>query len=103
MPASTGQLGERQFEADLRHECTHALLHAALPYVPLWLDEGLASLYEECEFSADELRLVGLENWRGAALRGAMRAGILRSIEELAEASGRATARELQAETGPAY
>jgi len=35
-----------QFEADLRHECTHALLHAALPTVPLWLDEGLATYFE---------------------------------------------------------
>ena len=35
-----------QIEADLRHECTHALLHAALPTVPLWLDEGLATYFE---------------------------------------------------------
>jgi hypothetical protein len=35
-----------QFEFDLRHECTHALLHAVLPVVPLWLDEGLASYFE---------------------------------------------------------
>lgn len=35
-----------QFEADLRHECTHALLHDVLPVVPLWLDEGLASYFE---------------------------------------------------------
>lgn len=31
---------------DLRHECTHALLHAALPDLPLWLDEGLAEYFE---------------------------------------------------------
>jgi len=31
---------------DLRHECTHALLHAVLPLVPLWLDEGLAEYFE---------------------------------------------------------
>jgi hypothetical protein len=31
---------------DLRHECTHALLHAVLPVVPLWLDEGLAKYFE---------------------------------------------------------
>lgn len=35
-----------QFEVDVRHECTHALLHAALEAVPLWLDEGLAEHYE---------------------------------------------------------
>ncbi len=36
----------REFAVDLRHECTHALLHAALPMVPLWLDEGLAEYFE---------------------------------------------------------
>ncbi len=34
------------FEVDLRHETTHALLHTALPMVPLWLDEGLAEYFE---------------------------------------------------------
>jgi len=31
---------------DLLHECTHALIHNALPYLPLWLDEGLAEYFE---------------------------------------------------------
>lgn len=35
-----------QFEIDVRHECTHALVHAALPMVPLWLDEGIAEYFE---------------------------------------------------------
>lgn len=35
-----------QLATDLRHECTHALLHAVLPMVPLWLDEGLAEFFE---------------------------------------------------------
>jgi hypothetical protein len=34
------------FDVDLRHECTHAILHNALPFVPLWLDEGLAEYFE---------------------------------------------------------
>jgi hypothetical protein len=33
-------------DVDLRHECTHALLHSVLPVVPLWLDEGLAKYFE---------------------------------------------------------
>ncbi len=37
--------GERLIE-DLRHEATHALLHASVAELPLWLDEGLA---EYCE------------------------------------------------------
>ncbi len=36
----------RGFEVDVRHECTHAILHNALPYVPLWLDEGFAEYFE---------------------------------------------------------
>lgn len=39
------RLGD-EFEVDLRHECTHALLNAALPVTPLWLDEGLAEYFE---------------------------------------------------------
>ena len=34
------------FQIDLRHESTHALLHGSLPMVPLWLDEGLAKYFE---------------------------------------------------------
>ena len=33
-------------DIDVRHECTHALLHSALPVVPLWLDEGIAKYFE---------------------------------------------------------
>ncbi len=35
-----------ELATDLRHECTHAVLHASLPLVPLWLDEGLAEYFE---------------------------------------------------------
>ena len=35
-----------EMHIDLRHETTHALLNASLPYVPLWLDEGLAEYFE---------------------------------------------------------
>ena len=35
-----------RLESDLRHECAHALLHATLEHVPLWLDEGLAVWFE---------------------------------------------------------
>jgi hypothetical protein len=31
---------------DLRHEVTHGYLHAAVPNLPLWLDEGLAEFFE---------------------------------------------------------
>lgn len=35
-----------KLEQDLRHELTHALLHTAIPEIPLWLDEGLAEYFE---------------------------------------------------------
>lgn len=35
-----------EMEIDVRHETVHALLRNALPYVPLWLDEGLAEYFE---------------------------------------------------------
>lgn len=36
----------KELAVDLRHECTHAFLHAGLPLMPLWLDEGLAEYFE---------------------------------------------------------
>lgn len=48
----------------LAHELTHALAQFDFPEMPVWFDEGLASLHEQSEFSDDELRLVGLQNWR---------------------------------------
>jgi hypothetical protein len=39
------QWGDRLAE-DLRHEVTHAYLHAVVPSLPLWLDEGIAEYYE---------------------------------------------------------
>ena len=36
----------KDFEVDLRHEMTHAIIHASIPKVPIWLDEGLAKYFE---------------------------------------------------------
>ena|GEM_PF-1754107 len=36
----------KDFELDLRHEMTHAVVHASVPRVPIWLDEGLAKYFE---------------------------------------------------------
>ena len=48
-----------ELAVDLRHECTHALLHATLPLVPLWLDEGLAEYFEE----VDQRPLRNRDDW----------------------------------------
>ena len=36
----------KDFEVDLRHEMTHAIIHASISKVPIWLDEGLAKYFE---------------------------------------------------------
>ena len=64
---------------DLRHECTHSLLHASLPMVPLWLDEGLAEYFEV----AAPQRAFG--NPHHGKLRWHRRFGMIRTIESLEE------------------
>lgn len=68
-----------QLDVDLRHECTHALLHANLPTVPLWLDEGLAEYFEVPESKR------AFEHPNFGSLRWNMRLGMIRSIAELDE------------------
>jgi hypothetical protein len=67
----------RDLATDLRHETTHALLHNALPYVPLWLDEGLAEYFEE----PAKLRVDGSPHRRG--LEWALRFGGVPSLAQL--------------------
>lgn len=69
---------QAELAIDLRHECTHALLHANLAMVPLWLDEGLAEYFEmpESERASGHPHL--------SRLRWDLRLfGMLRSIEQL--------------------
>lgn len=68
-----------ELPVDLRHESTHALLHATLPEVPLWLDEGLAEYFEMIEGK----RASGHPHL--AALRWNLRLGMMRSVESLEE------------------
>jgi hypothetical protein len=68
-----------KIDVDLRHECTHALLHANLPTVPLWLDEGLAEYFEVPPGQQ------ACEHPNFGCLRWNMRLGIGRSMAELEE------------------
>ncbi len=72
------------FAVDLRHECTHAILNAALPVVPLWLDEGLAEYFEvpaqRRRHGSPHLRSVRLAAWVGKVPR-------LEDLERLSEMS----------------
>ena len=67
----------REIAVDLRHESTHALLHADLAMLPLWLDEGLAEYFEA---PADQ-RAFG--NPHARALRWNMQLGVVRGLEAL--------------------
>lgn len=71
----------RELDVDLRHECTHALLHAALPMVPLWLDEGLAEYFEV----APPQRASG--NPHFSSVRWAVRFGLPPKLESLEKRS----------------
>jgi hypothetical protein len=62
---------------DLRHECTHALLHASLPMVPLWLDEGLAKYFEVPKNKR------AFDHPYFGALRWDMRLGMIRTVSDL--------------------
>ncbi|MEM9351855.1 MAG: twin-arginine translocation signal domain-containing protein [Planctomycetota bacterium] len=76
---------------DLRHECTHALLHASFPMVPLWLDEGLAEYFEMPE-SRRAFHHPHLDK-----LRWNLRLGMIQTVESLEDA------RDLQDMGGAEY
>ena len=68
-------------DVDLRHECTHALLHSVLPVVPLWLDEGLAKYFE---VPADQ-RASAHPYFDDLKWKWSLRLGMVRTIESLEE------------------
>ena len=73
---------QAELAIDLRHECTHALLHANLAMVPLWLDEGLAEYFEMPESG----RAYGQHHF--SHLRWDLRLyGMRRTIEQLEQKS----------------
>lgn len=67
----------------LGHELTHALAAIDFPDMPEWFDEGLASLHEQCDFSAEGNRLLGTSNWRGQILLSALDRQRLPLLNEL--------------------
>lgn len=70
-------------EGTLAHELVHALTHFDYPDMPEWFDEGLASIFEEADFSDDGLHLTGLSNWRLNHLLHALQNRRLQSLESL--------------------
>ncbi len=65
-----------RLDEDLRHEVCHALLHATVGVVPLWLDEGLAEYFEvpleangTHERHLDELHSAMQRGWKPSLTR----------------------------------
>jgi hypothetical protein len=65
----------------LVHELVHPFIESDFPECPAWLNEGLASLYEQC--SDVEGHIWGLTNWRLAGLQEAIEAGRLPAFPTL--------------------
>ena len=65
----------------LVHEIVHPLMRANFPDCPTWFNEGLASLYEQCEEKGGHI--CGRTNWRLDGLQKAIRAGGLASFKDL--------------------
>jgi hypothetical protein len=54
----------RTLTTDVRHEVTHAILHQHLPFLPLWIDEGLAEYLEEPESARSDSSRTKSARWR---------------------------------------
>ncbi|MHC4645158.1 MAG: hypothetical protein ACYTBJ_06635, partial [Planctomycetota bacterium] len=70
----------------LVHEIVHPFMHSNFPECPAWFNEGLASLYEQC--NQKDGHIWGLTNWRLAGLQKDIRAGDIDSFRKLIKTSG---------------
>ncbi len=66
---------------DLRHEVTHGYLHAVVPALPLWLDEGLAE-YFECPRGHHGLHTAHAQTLQDFSRRSFLRLDLVR-LEQL--------------------
>ena len=65
----------------LVHEMFHALVEPDFPDIPAWANEGLGSLFEQCNIT--EAGLKGLVNWRLPTLQEGIRKGTIVSLRKL--------------------
>ena len=67
------------------HELTHALIDFDCPHLPIWINEGIASLHEECrlEETPNGFRIQPLVNWRLTVLQQAIAGQTIRPTREL--------------------
>jgi len=66
----------------LVHEMVHAFMHGNVPDCPVWINEGLASLYEQCALR--DGHIIGRVNWRLKGLQEALAGDSAPSWERLA-------------------
>jgi hypothetical protein len=71
----------------LVHEIVHPFIESNFPNCPSWFNEGLASLYEQCEDK--DGKIWGKTNWRLRGLQGVIESGRLKSSCELCSTSSR--------------
>ena len=71
------------------HELVHALADGEKAGIPLWLNEGIASLHEHCRLSRSSgvPRIMPLHNWRLRILRKAIVEGSLPPVTELTDSA----------------
>ncbi len=69
----------------LVHELTHALMATDFPAAPIWLAEGMASLFEQCRVEGDFLR--GESNWRLPELKAALAKAAITPLARLLKLS----------------
>lgn len=69
----------------LVHEMVHAYMDADFPDAPVWLEEGVASLFENSAARPDDL-IAGSVNWRLPALQAALEKKHAPTFEEMAKA-----------------
>lgn len=67
----------------LVHEMVHPLLEADFPGVPPWFNEGLASLFEQCQIDAPAGAIRGFVNWRLPTVQKAVAEDKLIAIKDL--------------------
>ncbi len=65
----------------LVHELTHSLMAIDFPGAPIWISEGLASLYEQCR--VENGQLLGEQNWRLPELHNGIRSNRLTPLKLL--------------------
>ena len=70
----------------LVHEMVHPFVAANFPHCPAWFNEGLGSLYEQCDEQDGQIH--GLTNWRLAGLQEAIRRHRLPPLKTLCSTTG---------------